>query len=106
VYCFILADQKHDQADSLMMTSQSDDYKKQICPCCSYRTLADRGRFEICSVCFWQDDGQDDIDADKVNGGPNSSLSLTEARQNYREFGACERRLLKYVRPPTAKERS
>jgi hypothetical protein len=90
----------------IKMVAQSNDHEKQHCPCCNYQTLNDRGRFEICSVCFWQDDGQDDIDADKVNGGPNSSLSLTEARQNYREFGACERRLLEYVRLPTAKEKS
>ncbi|HDV6321953.1 TPA: hypothetical protein RJR38_003806 [Burkholderia multivorans] len=30
------------------------------CPCCRSKTLRERGGFEICSVCFWQDDGQDD----------------------------------------------
>jgi hypothetical protein len=38
-------------------------------------------------VCFWEDDGQDDIDADIVYGGPNGSLSLTQARHNYQERG-------------------
>jgi hypothetical protein len=26
-------------------------------------------------VCFWEDDGQDDHDADLVRGGPNGALS-------------------------------
>lgn len=44
--------------------------------------------FEICQVCFWEDDGQDNIDADEVKGGPNGDLSLTEARRNYQRIGA------------------
>ena len=27
------------------------------CPCCGFRTLGTRGGFEICAVCFWEDDG-------------------------------------------------
>ena len=41
-------------------------------------------------VCFWEDDGQDDYDADVVRDGPNGALSLTEARAIYRRIGACE----------------
>ena len=51
-----------------------------------------RGGFEICPVCFWQDDGQDDHDADEVRGGPNRDLSLSQACRNYRELGASDRR--------------
>jgi uncharacterized protein YjbI with pentapeptide repeats len=53
------------------------------CPCCFSRTLSGRGGFEICEVCYWEDDGQDDADADVVRGGPNGTLSLTAARANY-----------------------
>src|SRR5256886_1253860 len=74
------------------------------CPCCACRTLEERGAYEICPVCFWEDDGQDDADADTVRGGPNSDLSLTRARQNYRAFGACDRRSLERVRKPTPGE--
>ena len=74
------------------------------CPCCGCRTLSTRGGFEICPVCFWEDDGQDDHDADAVRGGPNHDLSLSQARSNYREFGASDRRDLSHVRPPTAEE--
>jgi hypothetical protein len=75
------------------------------CPCCRCLTLPERGGFNICPVCFWEDDGQDDHDADEVRGGPNSSLSLTEARRNYERIGASEERLRPYVRKPTPEER-
>jgi hypothetical protein len=65
---------------------------RYACPCCGYPTLGSLGGFEICSLCCWEDDGQDDADADLVRGGPNHSLSLVEARENF------ERYLVKY--PP------
>ncbi|MBU9132917.1 hypothetical protein KTD17_07875 [Burkholderia multivorans] len=74
------------------------------CPCCRSKTLRERGGFEICSVCFWQDDGQDDEDADKVLGGPNGDLSLTAGRANYRSFGASRTQDLPHVRPPLPDE--
>src|SRR5689334_2039787 len=54
------------------------------CPCCGYRTLADHAGFEICILCWWEDDGQSDLDADQVRGGPNGDQSLTAARANFR----------------------
>ncbi|MHA0331174.1 CPCC family cysteine-rich protein [Sphingomonas melonis] len=74
------------------------------CPCCSRLTLRGRGMFEICPVCFWEDDGQDEHDADVVRGGPNRTLSLTVARQNYLEFGAADPLDLPHVRSPTSEE--
>ncbi|MBB6365897.1 hypothetical protein FHR56_001010 [Xanthomonas sacchari] len=55
-------------------------------PCCGYKALSERAAFEICAVCFWEDDGQDDNDADEVLGGLNGNLSLTQARANYQKF--------------------
>jgi hypothetical protein len=75
------------------------------CPCCGYRTLAERGGYEICPVCFWEDDGQDDHDADRVRGGPNGSLSLTEGRRNFAAFGASAEKDLGFVRPAHDDER-
>ena len=74
------------------------------CPCCGYLTLPVRGDFELCPVCFWEDDGQSDDDADEVVGGPNGSLSLTQARANFIAFGACDRQFVAKVRPPLPKE--
>jgi hypothetical protein len=74
------------------------------CPCCGCKTLTERTAFEICEVCFWEDDGQDDGDADERRGGPNGSLSLREARANYLRFGACEESMVGNVRPPRPEE--
>jgi hypothetical protein len=74
------------------------------CPCCGYLTLGSRGNYEICAVCFWEDDGQDDHDAEVVRGGPNRGLSLAQARENFAEFGASELRRLQNVREPLPDE--
>jgi len=57
------------------------------CPCCGEQSLYDRGGDEICSICKWEDDGQDDHDADRVRGGPNYMLSLTAAGKLWKETG-------------------
>ena len=74
------------------------------CPCCGHLTLCGRAGYEICPVCFWEDDGQDSHDADEVRGGPNGSLSLTQACQNFREFGASDHKSLQHVRKPKPEE--
>lgn len=70
-----------------------DDYISQnglqrivtTCKSCGFPTLQLEPLrfFEICELCNWQDDVQDDQDADKNYGGPNY-ISLTESRI---EFG-------------------
>ncbi|SCG80361.1 CPCC family cysteine-rich protein [Micromonospora rifamycinica] len=74
------------------------------CPCCGYLTLGERGCFEICDVCFWEDDGQDDQDADRVRGGPNRDLSLLDARRNFAVHAAADPRDRRHVRPPLPEE--
>ncbi|PWR21378.1 hypothetical protein DKG74_13155 [Zavarzinia aquatilis] len=75
------------------------------CPCCRSRTFYEQGGLEICPVCFWEDDGQGDLDADEVHGGPNGSLSLTAARRNYAACGASDPLYQDSVRPLTEDER-
>jgi hypothetical protein len=58
------------------------------CPCCLFKTLHGRGQDEICPVCFWHDDGQDEADAERVLAGPNRDLSLRQAQVNFRKLGA------------------
>jgi hypothetical protein len=74
------------------------------CPCCHYKTLEERGGYDICPVCFWEDDGQDDEDADTNRVFSPNHMSLTRARENYRRFGACQERLIQHVRPPLPEE--
>ena len=78
--------------------------KAYRCPCCKFKTLHERGGFEICPVCFWEDDGQDEADADRVLGGPNYNLSLRQAQQNFKRIGAMDERVLPHVRSPLPDE--
>ena len=76
------------------------------CPCCGYRTLHARGDYEICPVCFWEDDDEAEtygIDAPERPQGPNR-VQLWQARTNYLDFGAAEQRDKHHVRPPLKKE--
>ena len=56
------------------------------CPCCGYPTLSERGGYEICWLCNWEDDGQDDPHAEEVWGGPNGPYSLAAARANFKRY--------------------
>ena len=66
--------------------SEQSNEVRYACPCCGYPTLGSLGEFEICTLCCWEDDGQDDADADLVRGGPNHSFSLVEARENFERY--------------------
>lgn len=59
---------------------------REACPCCGIRTLEERGVFDICLVCWWEDDGLDNRNAE-MQSGPNEGLSLTQARLNYQKYG-------------------
>ena len=61
------------------------------CPCCGFPTLGGRATYEICAICDWEDDGQDDHNADEILGGPNRDYSLTEARGNFKARGSMYR---------------
>jgi hypothetical protein len=66
---------------------------------CGFRTLRG-GPFDVCRVCFWEDDGTTEPSA----VSPANRLTLGAARQNYAAFGACDRRVLHLVRPPRPEE--
>ncbi|HEY5835740.1 CPCC family cysteine-rich protein [Streptomyces sp.] len=73
------------------------------CPCCGHRVLDEMpGSFEICPICFWEDD---DVQFrwPTTTGGANR-VSLIEAQRNYQDSGACDQHGRKYVRPPAEDE--
>jgi hypothetical protein len=59
---------------------------RYLCPCCYMPTLEERAAYDICPICFWEDDGQDSDDADLNRGGPNHGYTLTEARENFKKY--------------------
>ena len=70
---------------------------RYACPCCKYLTLRSRGDYEICKVCFWEDDNVQFEDPD-FRGGANV-VSLNEGRNNFLAFGASQEQFRNNVRP-------
>jgi hypothetical protein len=73
---------------------QMNDGVRATCPCCGYPTINGRAAYDICSLCGWEDDGQDDAEnappgcfpPEEVAGGPNLDYSLSEARENFVQY--------------------
>ena len=81
------------------------DEGRFACACCGFLTLstaAGEGSYELCPVCYWEDDGVQFADPD-YPGGANDP-TLNEARENYRSMGASERCFVNDVRAPRPEE--
>lgn len=76
--------------------------KKYTCPCCGYKTIDSDGNYDICSICFWEDDPFQKMNV--YNLGANK-IPLVEAQRNYIRNGACEERVAKFVRKPTNQDK-
>ena len=88
-----------------MENNYSDEKSKALkyrCPCCGYYTLPGAGEYDICPVCYWEDDPVQEDDPD-LAGGAND-LCLNECRENFGLYGACEKRYTGCVRKPLPEE--
>jgi len=74
------------------------------CPCCGHLTVSEPppGTFEICPVCFWEDDSVQANDPEFVGGA--NSVSLKKAKENFARLGASDERHIKDVREPLPEE--
>jgi hypothetical protein len=74
------------------------------CICCGFLTLTDPslGSYEICEVCFWEDDPVQNEDPLFVGGA--NAVSLARARENYVHYCACQPSFSDRVRPPRIDE--
>ncbi|EII3193272.1 hypothetical protein ABZY26_000628 [Listeria monocytogenes] len=84
---------------------------KHRCACCNSLTIEVRGEFEICQVCYWEDEAYSHYqnistieDLLNIRSSANNGLTLLEARQNFKQFGACELAMKQFVREPTEGE--
>ena len=84
------------------MKTKKEDSEKFKCPCCGYYTLPGAGAYDVCPVCFWEDDPVQEDDPDYAGGA--NDLSLNECRKNYEIYGACEERFKERVRKPLPEE--
>ncbi|WP_337104419.1 CPCC family cysteine-rich protein [Paenibacillus sp. YIM B09110] len=65
-----------------------------ICPCCEYKSLLSNGEYDICPVCFWEDDGT--INPEEYSS-PNH-MTLDEGRKHFTEFGAMSLSSLEFIK--------
>ncbi len=87
----------------LPLIKKKDEPKKYKCPCCGYFTFEKKERtYDICPVCFWEDDPEQ-FKNPTLSGGANH-VSLCDARAHYKQFGACDTEMKKYVRGPKKDE--
>ena len=74
------------------------------CACCGYIVFGEGpGSYEICPICFWEDDPVQIADP-WFSGGANDP-SLFEAQVAFMKCGAIEERFVARVRKPTATDR-
>ena len=76
---------------------------KYTCPCCGFIVFAERQNYEICPICFWEDDAVQAADP-WFAGGANKP-SLAEAQRIYEAIGAMEARFVPDVRAPLPSDR-
>lgn len=71
---------------------EDEDFSLLECLCCGYQTIAERGNYEICPICFWEDDGNNDTQKySSVN-----KMSLTEAKGIYSNLGVISNKFYEY----------
>jgi len=73
------------------------------CPCCGHLVFSGvPGSYDICPVCWWEDDLVQ-LRWPQFGGGANHP-SLVEAQKTYVTMGASDARLVKHVRSANASE--
>jgi hypothetical protein len=65
----------------------------EVCPCCRFRTILERNSYEVCPVCFWEDDGT--IEGDRYSNA--NHMTLRDARTNFARIGAVSESALPYI---------
>ena len=73
------------------------------CPCCGHLTMGEPpGSYQICAVCFWEDDAVQ-LRWPTWAGGANRP-DLIDAQQTFIKHGAMEERFARNVREPADDE--
>jgi len=58
------------------------------CDCCDYYTVTAGHDYEICPVCYWEQDWQGVSEPDEQSGA-NHGLTLRDGRRNFLAIGVC-----------------
>ncbi len=63
------------------MSTSEESPDLEPCPCCDTATISERGEYEVCGLCGWEDDPVQSEDPDYAGGA--NRLSLNQARQEW-----------------------
>jgi hypothetical protein len=75
------------------------------CPCCGHLVFdGPPGSYQICPICWWEDDALQLEFATTLGGGANRP-TLLEAQRSFLEIGACEASALGHVRTVSPADR-
>lgn len=75
---------------------------KYTCLICGYMTLDSRHDWDICPVCFWEDDVS--LRNGDSRSSANRGLYISEAQANFMIFESCSKTDLRHVRKPRIDE--
>ena len=83
------------------MARLKSEFNLYECPCCGYAVLESIDGCEVCEICYWEDDGSNDgtLPAEALN-----PISLSQARLNFIQFGASEKKWAELARKPQSNE--
>lgn len=107
----------HNVTKSVTLSNQSSRFKgyerifympkNSKCPCCTYLTLSNKtwGSYEICPVCFWQNDLLC-IEDPSYCSPLNEGTTLSQAKTNHIRFGAFKEDIVHLTRLPLEEELS
>ncbi|OYD06598.1 CPCC family cysteine-rich protein [Paludifilum halophilum] len=65
------------------------------CPCCKYQTFLERGQYEVCPVCFWEDDGSNE----PTRYSSVNQMTLGDGQVHFKEYGAVSKKSLQFIKP-------
>lgn len=71
---------------------------KTQCDCCDYFTIDNGADYEICPICFWEQDAFG-VSEPEADSGANHGLTLREGRSNFLKHGACAPEFVEKVIP-------
>lgn len=74
----------------------------ETCHCCGYKTIDESANYEICPICYWEDDHVQSADP-WFRGGANKN-SLFESQKNFKTYRAVEERFISHVRSFTSND--
>lgn len=90
------------RTDTEGVAHDGDVDRRWPCPCCGFRTLSKRNAYELCPVCYWEDDPHQ-ANQPKSPDGANA-VSLIAGQRAYARMGAMADVFRTKVRQPRKDE--